>query len=92
MCNNMIYGIAPAFNLVNRIDQDILCNTKTGKRTIDTPRLTVAASSRTERSILNNQQINVRIFMTLTASRRPKKHNSHRIDLFNDALGHLIDY
>ena len=56
----MIQGVAPAFNLIDRIDQDVLCNTKTGQRPVDTASLTKTASPLSKRSIFNNQQINIR--------------------------------
>gem|GEM_PF-3780510 len=55
----MIHGIAPAFNLINRVDQNVLGNAETGKRPVDTACLAETASSFSKRSIFDNQQIDI---------------------------------
>ena len=87
----MIQGVPPAFDLVNRIDKDILCNAKTCKRPVDSPSLQKSASALSKRSVFDNKQVNIRFFMNLTTSVRTKQDNSHRIYFPDYAFRHLIN-
>jgi hypothetical protein len=88
--NDMIARIPPAFDFLTTVNQDVFGDRKPGQSFPQTDHFPATVPSGYEWLLLDHQQIDVRIWLSVAGRMRAKQDDGFRIDLLLDEEGHFV--